>query len=228
MIAGARKSGLHHVKKSFVKTHDPLWQMHLGVISIIILQLFTDHAFLPFNKFWLIGIEVLLLVILIVATTEGYNTPSKGRRKLAIILISLIAIINTLSLVLLTSALLNDGSLSEGRALLGNGLAIYVTNILMFALLYWELDGQGPDRRTAGQTRRDFLFPQMDDRSYRDESWLPGYIDYLYLSATNVTNFASADVRPLSHRAKLLMMCQALISVVVVLLVLARAVSVLQ
>jgi hypothetical protein len=97
----------------------------------------------------------------------------------------------------------------------------------MFALWYWELDGNGPDRRTTGQVRRDFLFPQMIHEKF-GPGWLPGFADYMYLSTTNVTNFASADTQPLTHRAKLLMMIQSLVAVVTVVLVLARAINILQ
>lgn len=218
----------HHVRKVFKRTHDPLWQMQLGVVIVIILQLLTNHEFMPFNKIWLIGVEVVMLLSLIIVTTEGYQNESRSRRNLAITLIAVIAAFNILSLVLLLNALLFGHSTISGRAMLANGLVIYVTNIMMFALWYWELDGNGPDRRTAGQTKRDFLFPQMVHSRYADERWLPGFADYTYLAATNVTNFASADTQPLTHRAKFLMLLQSLVALVTVVLVLARAINILQ
>jgi hypothetical protein len=80
----------------------------------------------------------------------------------------------------------------------------------------------------ATNRARDFLFPQMIHPTIASEKWLPGFIDYLYVSTTNVTNFASADTMPISHRAKLLMMIQALVAVVTVVLVAARAIGILQ
>ena len=217
----------HHVRKVFKKTHDPLWQMQLGVVAVIILQLLTSYEFLPFSKVGLVIVEIMLLMGLIVVTTEGYGVFSRSRRNLAIILITIISAFNVISLALLTNALLlNSGSVG-GLELLANGLVIYTTNILMFALLYWELDGGGPDKRTSRQIKRDFLFTQMTETRYAEESWLPGFIDYVYLSTTNVTNFASADVRPISHRSKMLMMIQALVALVTVVLVLARAINIL-
>lgn len=217
-----------HVRKVFRKTHDPLWQMQLGVVIVIILQLLTNREFMPFNKLWLIGVEVVMLLSLIVVTTEGYQHESRSRRNLAITLIAVIAAFNILSLVLLLNALLFGHTTISGRAMLANGLVIYGTNILMFALWYWELDGNGPDRRRTGQTKRDFLFPQMVHPRYADEHWLPGFADYTYLAATNVTNFASADTQPLTHRAKFLMLLQTMVALVTVVLVLARAVNILQ
>lgn len=216
----------HHVRKVFRRTHDPLWQMQLGVVAVIALQLLTDYQFLPFNKMWLIVIEVAILICLMIVTSDGYMKPNRSRRNLAIALIAIISLFNVVSLVLLTHALL-FGSSIEGLELLSNGLVIYITNVFMFALLYWELDGGGPEKRTSHQTKRDFLFTQMDNARFAESDWLPGFIDYLYLSTTNVTNFASADVKPISHRSKLLMMIQALIAVVTVVLVLARAINIL-
>lgn len=217
----------HHVRKVFRKTHDPLWQMQLGVVAIIVLQLLTSNSFLPFHKLWLVVFETVLLLGLIVVTSEGYRTVSRTRRNTAISLIGVISAINIFSLILLLDALFVGHSQVSGHGLLLNGLAVYGTNVLLFALWYWEMDGNGPDRRTTAQTRRDFLFPQMIHSRYAGDNWLPGFGDYLYLSTTNVTNFASADTVPITHRAKLLMMIQSLVAVVTVVLVLARAVSIL-
>jgi len=224
----ATRPPLHHVRKVFKKTHDPIWQMQLSVVAIIGLQLLTSNTFLPFHKIWVVSIEVLLLLALIIVTSEGYSQISRSRRNLAVTLIALIAAVNIFSLILLMDALFVGHTTISGRGLLLNGLAIYTTNVFMFALWYWEVDGGGPDRRRALQANRDFLFPQMMHTHFSRPDWLPGFADYLYLSTTNVTNFASADTVPISHRAKFLMMIQALVSVITVVLVLARAVSVLQ
>lgn len=218
---------LHHVRKVFKKTHDPLWQMQLGVVIIIALQLMTSNTFLPFHKAWVVGLEVVLLLALIIVTTEGYSKVSHPRRNLAMSLIGIIAAINIFSLILLLDTLFLGNAGISGHSLLLNGLAIYSTNIFMFALWYWEMDGNGPDMRTTRQAQCDFLFPQMIHERYAGKNWLPGFADYAYLSTTNVTNFASADTVPLTHRAKILMMVQSLVAVVTVVLVLARAINVL-
>jgi uncharacterized membrane protein len=217
----------HHVRKVFRKTHDPLWQMQLGVVGIMVLQIFTSNSFLPFHKLWMVIFEVVLLLGLIAVTSEGYRIVSRTRRNIAISLIGVISAINIFSLILLLGALFLGHADISGRSLLLNGVAVYSTNVLLFALWYWEMDGNGPDHRTTTQAKRDFLFPQMIHAKYASENWLPGFADYLYLSTTNVTNFASADTQPLSHRAKLLMLVQSLVAVVTVVLVLARAVSIL-
>jgi len=223
----ANTQKLHHVRKVFKKTHDPIWQMQLGVLIVIGLQLVTSNTFLPFHKAWVAALEVLLLLALIAVTTEGYRKVSRPRRNLAMSLIGIIAAINIFSLILLLDNLFLGTSAVSGHSLLLNGLAIYITNIFMFALWYWEMDGNGPDWRTATQANRDFLFPQMIHERFGAKDWLPGFADYAYLSTTNVTNFASADTVPLTHRAKILMMVQSLVAVVTVVLVLARAINIL-
>lgn len=217
----------HHVRKVFHKTHDPIWHLQLGVLIVIGLQLVTSNSFLPFHKVWLVVPEILLMLGLGLATTDGYIGFSRPRRNIALTLVGVVAFINIFSLILLIDALLFGHIEVSGRGLLVNGFVIYVTNVFMFALWYWEMDGGGPDRRTERQTRRDFLFPQMIHERYAGENWLPGFTDYLYLSTTNVTNFASADVQPLTHRAKLMMMVQALVALVTIVLVLARAINIL-
>lgn len=215
-----------NVRKVFRRTHDPIWQLQLGVLAVMVLQVFTDNSFLPYNKYVIIAFEAILLVGLAVVTSDGYTVVSKKRRSFALGLIAIVAIINIFSLIFLMRALLFTHLTNlDGAQLLQSGLTIYITNIFMFALWYWELDGGGPDNRMAGERTRDFLFPQMIHSHISPASWLPGFVDYLYLSTTNVMNFASADTIPVSHRAKLLMMLQALMSLVIVVLVIARAIG---
>ena len=216
--------------KYFRRTHDPIWHLQVGVLIVILLQLFTDPALLPYNKYMLILLELVLVWSLAIVTPDAYSAVSHRRRIAALALIGVIAFGNILSLLLLVQALVSASGAITGHQLLLNAVTIYVTNIFMFALFYWEMDGGGPDLRVAMGRRvhEDFLFTQQVHPSFATHNWLPGFTDYLYLSATNVVNFASADTVPLSHRAKTAMMIQALVSVVLVVLVAARAVSILQ
>lgn len=217
-----------NIRKVFRRTHDPIWQLQAGIIVIMVLQFFTNDSFLPYNKLVIIAFEAVLLVALAIVTSDGYHRVSRPRRLLALLLIAIVAAINIFSLIFLVSALLfRDTTTVDGHSLLLSAFTIYVTNIFMFALLYWEMDGGGPDHRVSSKRQRDFIFPQMIYAGVGREGWLPGFLDYLYLSTTNVTNFASADTVPVSHRAKLAMMVQALVSVTAVVLVAARAIGVL-
>ena len=217
------------MNKLFQRNHDPIWHAQLALLAVVILQFFTSSALLPFNKLAIIGPELLLIVILTFVTPAGYARVSSARRALGIGLIGFITVTNIVSLALLLSALFFGDGHVDGHDLLINGLVIYVTNIIIFALWYWEMDGGGPDKRAIDMTSRDdFIFPQMMYPHIFKDKWRPGFIDYLYLSATNVTNFAAADTLPISRRAKSLMMAQALVSVVTIVLVAARAINILQ
>lgn len=217
------------IRKVFRRTHDPIWQLQFGIVVIMILQFFTNDSFLPYDKYVIILFEAIALFGLAIATSDGYHRVSRIRRMIALALIILVAIINIFSLIFLVQALLSGGDHHvAGNDLLFNAMTIYITNIFMFALLYWEMDGGGPDHRVVNERQRDFVFPQQLHKTIARVGWLPGFMDYLYLSTTNVTNFASADTVPISHRAKFLMMIQALVSVIAVVLVAARAIGVLQ
>jgi hypothetical protein len=112
------------------------------------------------------------------------------------------------------------------------GVALWVTNVLLFGLWYWELDRGGPLERARGAdctATPDFLFTQMTDEGSRlaGPGWEPGLIDYLYVSFTNASAFSPTDTMPLTQSAKLLMAAQALTSLLIILLVISRAVGIL-
>jgi hypothetical protein len=125
----------------------------------------------------------------------------------------------------------------DGRALLLAAGQVWITNMIAFALVFWELDRGGAVARlptSAVPARRaDFLFPQDDEKVARlalgtsDVVWLPMFVDYLYLSVTNSTAFSPTDTLPLTSRAKVLMSLEAIAAMVTSLLVIARAVNIL-
>ena len=117
----------------------------------------------------------------------------------------------------------------NGRELIVAALNIYLTNVIAFALWYWEMDGGGPgERQRIAKYEQDFLFPQHQHESYKHPDWKPTFIDYLYVSATNAMAFSPTDTMPLSRRAKLLMLVQATVSLAAIALVAARAVNILR
>lgn len=118
--------------------------------------------------------------------------------------------------------------------LLRSSAALWVTNILVFALWYWRLDAGGPHRRDRRARHREgaFLFPQMgmDDETRtatNQTAWSPQFVDYLFLAFNTSTALSPTDVSPLSRWAKALMMVQASISLTVIVLIAARGVNVL-
>jgi uncharacterized membrane protein len=118
---------------------------------------------------------------------------------------------------------------SDPAALLVTGGDIWLTNILIFALWYWDLDRGGPGSRArAERNKPDFLFPEMTSPELADVDWEPHFVDYLYLAYTNATAFSPTDTLPFSRWSKLAMMLQSAVSLTTGALVIARAVNILK
>jgi hypothetical protein len=148
-------------------------------------------------------------------------------RVASVLLIASISLFNAFSLGLLVHGILNGIKLG-GHSLILSAIDIWVTNVLVFALWYWELDRGGPVARGSGEAGRpDFLFVQMGPSQVEDHDWMPGFVDYLYTSFTNCTAFSPTDTMPISQWTKMLMLLQASVSLVTVAVVASRAVGIL-
>ncbi len=177
---------------------------------------------------WLIpGVETVLLVGLSLVTPRKLVQEHMGRRRIALSITAVVSAANVFSLVALTHFLLHH-NVSNGRELIGSGVLIWLTNFLIFALWYWELDRGGPGVRAAGHDGPpDFLFPQMTDDRVEPIDWRPTFIDYLYVSLTNATAFSPTDTMPLTPMTKSIMGVQSVVSLVTVGLIVSRAVNIL-
>jgi uncharacterized membrane protein len=211
-----------------LEKHDPFWGPQLVVGAAILLDLSLSTR-VTIGPSWLLPlVEALALVGLIAASPHPRMRHSPLRRAIAIALIALVSAVNSVSLVLLSHYLLH-GRTANGRQLILSGVVLWVTNVLLFGLWYWELDRGGPlARATESESRVDFLFVQMTEPRHAPPNWKPGLIDYLYTSFTNATAFSPTDTMPLTPRAKLLMAAQSLTALVTIGLVVARAVNILQ
>lgn len=147
-------------------------------------------------------------------------------RWLALVLIGLLQFTNLASLMLLIQSLLS-GQGTSGVNLLAGALNIWVTNVLVFSLWYWELDQGGPLFRSRVGQPLDFLFPQTN-AALLAPAWRPEYLDYLFVAFTNAAAFSPTDTMPLTRRAKLLLTIQAAISMLTMVLVASRAVNILK
>jgi uncharacterized membrane protein len=178
---------------------------------------------------WLLpSIEGALLIGLATVSPHPRVRDHPRRRQVALVLIALVSAANISSLVLLCHRLILGGHTS-GRILIASGAVLWLTNVLLFGLWYWELDRGGPaDREEAVPGFPDFIFPQMVTPESAPRDWRPSLTDYLYTSFTNATAFSPTDTMPLTASAKWLMSAQALTSLVTVGLVVARAVNILQ
>jgi cellulase/cellobiase CelA1 len=181
---------------------------------------------------------VLLLVPLALGTRT--SEPSRGisvQRGIAITLILLIGVVNTVSLALLIEKIVSGDAL-DGAGLLIAAVQVWATNVITFALIYWELDRGGPLSRARLPREKlrpaDFRFPQDEDHDAVREvaahasatsDWRPAFVDYLYVSTTNSSAFSPTDTMPLTGRVKVLMGIEASEALALSLLVVAQAVS---
>jgi uncharacterized membrane protein len=150
------------------------------------------------------------------------------RRRLALVSIGFVSAANSASIILLIHLLVNGAS-ANASTLLRAAVHMWVVNVLLFALWYWQLDGGGPiSRRTCAPHERDFLFPQHTEPALAESGWHPQFLDYLYVSFTNAAAFSPTDAMPLSRWAKMLMLVQSAISLALAVMVVARAVNILR
>ena len=215
---------------------EPRWPASLAVLAALALYITLDVRFqLPFGpsalrpiERWLTpALEMALLVPLSVRVPRRHHNEPKWARIAAVALIAVVNLSNVISLGLLVDSLLH-GSKATGSLLFFSAINIWLTNVIVFALWYWELDRGGPDERSSPQHREpDFLFPQMSTPGCAPQGWRPHFVDYLYVSFTNATAFSPTDTMPLTRWAKLLMLAQSLASLLTVAMVAARAVNIL-
>ncbi len=206
-----------------------LLQAQLALFAAIGLQLAARHIgsdFLPGTQYLIILTEVVLAVVL-GFTTNMHQAATKGLHSaVAIILLALISVANISGLVFVLHSLISNHTGFNGFELLVAAIAIFMTNIIVYALWYWEIDSPGLTRTTWSKYDKDFQFTQQD-MAAEFPHWQPQFGDYLYLSVTNAVNFAPADTRPITLQAKALMASQSLVSVFTLALVIARSVSIL-
>ena len=207
---------------------EPRWPELLALLTAIGLQLVLPDRVVRGrgNRALIPALEGALIVVLLVANPGRISAEQSRLRVVGITLIALISAANVVSLTELIHALLY-GSKTTGRPLVYASVPIWLTNIIVFGLWYWELDRGGPaSRQLATHRHPDFLFPQMSAPG-SSPGWAPRFLDYLYTSFTNATAFSPTDTMPLTDWAKLLMMLQSLASLVTVAVVISRAVNIL-
>ena len=215
--------------------HRDRWPPAAAVVTVAGLQLLLADPLVPGARWVLPALELVLVVGLVVATDHRLDLEERTLRAGSLGLLAVVALVNTVSLVALVERLLVKGT-TDGRALLAGAAAIWLTNVVVFGLAYWETDRGGPLARgrlappgPAGPPRLPELqFPQDADPQLAPTGWRPYFVDYLFVSLTAATAFSPTDVMPLTHRMKLLVGTQSLISLLTVGLVAARAVNILQ
>jgi hypothetical protein len=200
-----------------------------AILVAIGLQLSIPHNY-GLDPRWLVpALEVVLLAVLLAINPIRLSRTTTVGKWASMAVVAAITLDNGISAGLLDDSILTGQTSGDALGLLGSGAAIYLTNIIAFGIWYWELDRGGPFARAKATTPYpDFLFPQMTSPELAPRHWEPRFIDYLYVSFTNVVAFSPTDTMPLSRWAKALMTAQSIIALSTISLVIARAVNVLK
>ncbi len=196
-----------------------------GLRAVLPLQLRNGDA-----RWLFVVVVVVLLAVLVVGDPGRIDRDSAWLRVMTGTLIGLISLANASAAVRLIAGIIRTEPFSNNAdILLVSGAAIWLSNVIAFGLWYWDLDRGGAAARARGTGPAPaFVFPEMAHPQYAGEDWQPRFIDYLHLSFATATAFSPTDVSAIRPWAKLMMMTQAAISLVVAILVIARAVNILK
>jgi len=219
-------------------TAEPQWKVKtepesrrpVFVAALVIIggQAWVAHS-LRFHPFWLFPLISTVLLVASIAVFEGRDEPGRMARALSFAFDAVLVVANAASLVLLVRGVFLGLHLRP-PALLFAGLALWAVNVAVFTLLYWEMDGGGPEARAGGYVDGypDFVFPQQqaDQQGLAPAAWKPSFYDYLYLSLTSSIAFSPTDAMPYSRRAKFAMGVEHLLSFATLAVIVARAVNI--
>jgi hypothetical protein len=209
---------------------EPRWPVALVIIAVLFLleALPEQVRLLPKWVVYVIGFAVLI-PIGAVGLTAARARWLHVERKVTLLFFLVAGILTVANLVNLIRGILGRSAEMDGLQLLASSTGVWVTNVLMFSMLYWQIDRGGPEARMNGTSARpDWFFPQEGAPAKAVLlAWQPTFIDYLYLGYSTATSLSTTDTVPLTSRAKLLMMLESAIALVTIVVVASRAVNIL-
>ncbi len=201
----------------------PRWPAAVALLAIGALYGVLSDGLTVGPRAFLLGLVAVLLVPLLTAHLRGSRHLA---RWFGLGVVGLVTVAVVASTFLLISSSLSGRTAAP--ALLRDAALLWIINVATFAVWYWEIDGGGPaQRRREGHVSKDFLFPQMNLGDESASTWSPGFLDYLFLAFNTSTAFSPTDTAFLSRRAKVLMMVQALLSLVILAVLVSRAINAL-
>jgi hypothetical protein len=207
-----------------ISTGEPRWPAFLAMLSAGGVFWALPEP-LSVGPGWLLLAVILVLMIPIVIThRRGYF---KITRTLTFAALALITVAMIASLLFLVQGIPLHREMP--KMLLRSALALWITNILVFALWYWKLDAGGPLGRDHSRCKiaSAFLFPQLAGDREAYDGWSPQFLDYLFIAFNTSTAFSPTDTAVLARWAKLATMLQSLVSLSILVLLAARAVNIL-
>ena len=177
---------------------------------------------------YIMGVAVLMPMAL-VGVTAAKSRWIRVERTVTFLFVVITGIVTLVGLASLIHAMVYNSKEISGIQLLTSSIAAWVVNILMFSLVYWQIDRGGPEGRINHvYAWPDWLFPQEGAPTDNvPPDWSPVFVDYLFLSYATATAFSTTDVMPLTGRAKMLMMLESTISLMTIVVVASRAINIL-
>jgi hypothetical protein len=208
---------------------EPRWPVVLTIVAVIVLLALLPGPIrlLPMWVTYAVGGAVLVPVAA-VGLTEARARWRRAERTVTLLFFVVTAVGSLANLANVIVAMARKPEGITGLQLLASSVAVWVTNVMTFSLLYWQMDRGGPEARVqhAG-TCADWLFPQESaPAGHVPDDWRPTFVDYLYLSYSTATAFSTTEVAPLTARAKLLMMLESTIALVTIVVVASRAINI--
>ena len=203
--------------------------MAAAVVGVAVLQELIPQDFRLVPRFIYPVFLFCFLAVLIVGDPGRIDRERRWLRVTTFLMIGSITLVTAVSAVRLVVGILTNASFSTASQLLVIGGCISLTNVIAFALWFWDLDAGGAAARATGSSpiRPAFLFPEMKLPEYVGAAWYPTFPDYLVLSFNTALAFSPTDVSAIRVWAKLMMICESLVSLTLAALVIARAINIL-
>lgn len=208
---------------------EPRWPVALAILVVLFLLVVLPGRFrlFPVWSLYLAG-AVVLAPMAAVAISAAKTRWLRVERMVTLLFVTIAAAGTLAALRALIAAIVLGSTEMHGLTLLSSSVAVWVSNVLMFSLLYWQTDRDGPGVRGSGSSQPDWLFPQEGAPSADvPPGWRPTFVDYLFLAFSTATAFSPTDVLPLTPRAKMMMLLESAIALVTIVVVGARAINVL-
>src|SRR2546421_7070091 len=201
----------------------PRWAAIIGILALGILYALLPNRLRIVPGWSLLAIEIVLLLPVVLLWITHRTLTHKAVRILSLVILGVVTLALASGVILLV---INLPGNTHPKTLLPSAGLLWCFNVIVFALWYWEIDGGGPlKRHLAGHQAADFMFPQQVNGN--DGSWAPHFLDSLFLAFTAATALSPADTYPLTRLAKVLMMFEALLTLIVVGILIAHAVNLL-
>jgi hypothetical protein len=200
----------------------PRWTVSIGILLTGVIYLFLPSELTLGPDWALLAIELVLISPLWIFWATGHTLSYRTTQIISFVILGFVTVGLGIAVIFL---ILDLPHLKNGFTLLRTAALLWVFNLLVFTLWYWDTDGGGPRKRhEANHKAEDLQFPQQQDGN--SGQWAPDFIDYLFVAFTGATAFSPTDTYPLTHRAKILMMIEASISLIIVAVLISRVANI--